>query len=172
MRNTVTAKTLAEEEAHMDERTIGVLVSDVSHIKVTLTELRTDVRDLRGKAEAANDAIANLNVAISDIKGEFGVALEKATTENRLALERTSGQFVAALEKQSGEFRAALEKQSGEFRAALEKQYGEFRAALETQSGETKAAIANLKAWVLVTLGTALTGVIGAATALVAVLRH
>jgi hypothetical protein len=183
MRNTVTAKSLAEEEAHMDERTTGVLVSDVSHIKVTLTELKTDVRDLRGKAEAANEAIANLNVAISDIKGEFAVALEKASSENRLALERTLGQVTAVMEKHTGETRAAMEKHAGETRAAIEKHTGETRAAMEKHAGETRAAIekhfgetkvaiAYLKVWVLVTLGTALGGVIGAVTALAAVFGH
>jgi hypothetical protein len=123
----------------MDDR-VTLLQGDVANIKVTLTEMKLDVRELRGKLDAANQSIFDFR---EEVKESFGLAH-------------------AALERTAGELRTEMAKSVGELRAEMAKGFGEMAASIERLRGTNSTSIANSKWWWLLTLGCAL-GFVGKA---------
>lgn len=146
MPKTANALNVAEEEVDMDERT-AVLTADVAHIKNTLIEIKTDFRELRGKLDAANNAIYELRNDLTKTAAELRSDFTTANAGLR-------NDLTSALAKLQNE----LTLTRGEFHIALEKAVGTLQAAIERNSGEHRATGWQTRVWFLLLLGSVLGG--------------
>jgi chromosome segregation ATPase len=60
-----------EEEVHMDERIVGKLQSDVESIRSDITDMKIDIRELRGDMKVANEAIGELKLDVTAVRAEM-----------------------------------------------------------------------------------------------------
>jgi chromosome segregation ATPase len=153
---TANAQTLDEQEVDMDRR-LTILETEFTHIKGTLNELR-------GKLDAANEAIFALREDFLRTTGELRTEMKTGFGELRTEMATTTGELRQEMTAGFGELRAAIEASEGRQRAALEKAIGELKATIEKQSGRHRTENWKTRVWFL----TIVIGILGGALYFVA----
>ncbi|MEF9673017.1 apolipoprotein A1/A4/E family protein [Pseudomonas sp. MWU13-2100] len=107
----------------------------------SISELRTEIKDLSESVEAQSAQISALGLAAANHGNELRTEIREQGSEFHSAMEKQSNELRAEIREQGNEFRSAMEKQSNELRAEIREQGNEFRSAMEKQSNELRAEI-------------------------------
>ncbi len=117
------------------------LHSDVENIKERITEIKVDIRDLRIKVDAANDAIARINERITTEVAKARAELRQEIADARDDMAKGFG----VLQERIADTREEMVKGFGVQSANLAKVAGDCSTALE------KAKFAMVMLWITVT---------------------
>jgi chromosome segregation ATPase len=117
------------DEVDMDDG-IGKLQSDVTHIRIEITDIKADLRQLNAQADATKSELA-----------QSRLETEKAIGALRTDMERGHGTLRVDMEKGFGSLRGEM----AALRTDIERSHGALRADMEKGQGALRADIGSLR---------------------------